>query len=120
MYDVLLIFVLYLFMLFYTLQNNSFNDFFNHSTSGLLCIFALPMFESRDCGNIATYAWIFLFVYLVFFVAALRFLILSQSAVYTVATMTSALPLVGVWWSLFRMAPEISKYISLNYKVGLK
>nr|CAH7729638.1 unnamed protein product [Callosobruchus chinensis] len=35
-----------------------------------------------------------------------KFIILSQSAVYTIATMSTALPFVGIWWSLFHVAPH--------------
>jgi hypothetical protein len=40
---------------------------------------------------------------MLFVISSLQFLIVSESAVFTVAVGTVALPLAGIWWSLFRM-----------------
>jgi uncharacterized membrane protein YfbV (UPF0208 family) len=52
--------------------------------------------------QVATYAWPFLVAYILFIFSSLQFLIISESAVFTIAVSTIALPLAGIWWSLFR------------------
>ncbi|XP_022908214.2 uncharacterized protein [Onthophagus taurus] len=69
---------------------------------GFLCHFSFSE-NSPTCGYTAVYGWLFIVAYLIFLLCSIRFLILCQSAVYTLATMTTSLPLVGIWWSLFKM-----------------
>lgn len=57
--------------------------------------------QDSDCNGVVLYAWPFVFSYIVFYLSAIKFLILTQSSVFTVATMTVALPMSGIWWSLF-------------------
>ena len=68
----------------------------------------------------ATYAWPFLVAYIFFTFSSLHFLIISESAVFTIAVSTVALPLAGIWWSLFRVVgvvtPLASGKGSLNEK----
>jgi hypothetical protein len=78
------------------------STFLNYTFNGIRCHFDL---NQKDCSNLSIFSWPFLFAYLVFVITSLKFLILTQSAVYTVATMTTALPLAGIWWSLFHMVP---------------
>ncbi|XP_017782880.1 PREDICTED: uncharacterized protein LOC108567119 [Nicrophorus vespilloides] len=78
-------------------------DFLIHTNNGLKCIFNPNLNHTSDCGNTSLYAWLFLLAYLGYFLSSIRFLILSQSAVYTIATTSVALPMVGIWWSLFKM-----------------
>jgi hypothetical protein len=40
--------------------------------------------------------------------SSLHFLIISESAVFTVAVGTIALPLAGIWWSLFRVVGVVT------------
>lgn len=81
-------------------------EFVNYTTNGLFCQFTPPQFSvtaSQQCGEVFSYFWLFFCTYLMFTVSSIRFLILSQSAVHTIATMASSLPLVSIWWSLFHM-----------------
>lgn len=74
-------------------------QFFNNTVNGLICYFT----ATAGCANLSVYAWLFLFIYIVYVLSSLQFLIWSQSAVYTIATSTTALPLLGIWWSLFQV-----------------
>ncbi|XP_065164912.1 uncharacterized protein [Atheta coriaria] len=79
--------------------------FLNQTSVGLACVFTLPEFgnaSATNCGNTSVYAWVFLLSYVMFMLSSLRFLILCQSAVHTMATISVALPLSGIWWSLFK------------------
>jgi hypothetical protein len=58
--------------------------------------------------QVAIYAWPFLVAYILFMFSSLHFLIISESAVFTVAVSTIALPLAGIWWSLFRMVGVVT------------
>ncbi|KAJ8947418.1 hypothetical protein NQ318_009624 [Aromia moschata] len=84
-------------------------EFWNYTINGLICHFQKPQppsMEQSSCGNVFLFSWIFMCSYVLFVVMSIKFLILSQSAVYTIASMSTALPLVGVWWSLFHVAPH--------------
>ncbi|GJQ67300.1 hypothetical protein Trydic_g8200 [Trypoxylus dichotomus] len=70
--------------------------------SGLECHFAHEL-SSSGCQYATLYGWLFMVSYLTFILSSLRFLTLCQSAVYTLSLATSSLPLVGIWWSLFKM-----------------
>lgn len=66
---------------------------------GLTCHFKNP----ESCSNIGTHGWTFLVAYTMFSIAALNFLSMNESAVFTVATATVSLPLSGIWWSIYKM-----------------
>nr|CAD7575419.1 unnamed protein product [Timema californicum] len=99
-------------------KGSSASNFWNLTRSGLLCHFGydshllnpsnssdilLRIDSAEACHQIVLFAWPFAISYLVFVLSSTQFLILSESSVFTVAMMTTALPLSGIWWSLFRM-----------------
>lgn len=59
-----------------------------------------------ECGSLAQYGWMFAASFLIFSFSAYHFLILCQSSVFTVALITSALPLGNIFWSVFRLSPS--------------
>lgn len=61
-----------------------------------------------NCGRTQIYSIVLLFVYILFAACLVSFLVISESAVFTVCVVTAALPLVGVFWSLFEISYEIS------------
>ncbi|KAJ8981709.1 hypothetical protein NQ317_003774, partial [Molorchus minor] len=74
-------------------------EFWNYTISGLACHFQKPVppnFEN-SCGNVFP---IFLDIHV------LLHSVCGDSAVYTIASMSTALPLVEIWWSLFHAAPH--------------
>ncbi|RZC43233.1 hypothetical protein BDFB_008418, partial [Asbolus verrucosus] len=87
-------------------MDSSASTFLNYTVNGILCHFDLPVLHNRDCNDLPVFSWLFLCSYLVFVVSSMKFLILSQSAVHTTATMTTALPLAGIWWSVVQMTPS--------------
>lgn len=89
-------------------KGSSFTDFFNLSNHGVICHFTPQLFQNQDfndCGNIFPFSWLFLGSYILFSIVSVKFLMISQSAVYTIAVMSSSLPIVGIWWSLFKLVP---------------
>lgn len=60
--------------------------------------------ETGNCGRTQIYGVILLGVYLLFAACLINFLIISESAVFTVCVVTGALPLIGVFWSLFEVS----------------
>lgn len=56
-----------------------------------------------DCHRLNSYAWLFIFIYVLFALSLFSFLVLSESTVFTVTIMTSALPLIGIFWSFFEL-----------------
>lgn len=89
--------------------------------SGLACHFKLSTFPlDKTCGNVSLFGWLFVLVFTAFLLSAVMFIIITQSAVYTVATMSASIPLVGVWWSLFRMLPfQSGKFVLKLLKIAL-
>ncbi|PSN51618.1 hypothetical protein C0J52_09089 [Blattella germanica] len=63
-------------------------------------------------GKVSTYAWAFVAAYVLFVLSSLKFLIVSESAVFTVAMATTALPLAGIWWSIFRLTWKSSGLVA--------
>lgn len=57
----------------------------------------------NDCGQLSLYALLTICVYIAFTVALYNFLFLSESAVFTVAVMSAALPVSGIFWSVFEL-----------------
>ncbi|XP_044751809.1 uncharacterized protein LOC123311783 [Coccinella septempunctata] len=89
-------------------KESTFIGLFNSTKQGIICHFTPQLFQSQefnDCGNIFPFSWLFLGSYILFSIMSIKFLIISQSAVYTIAVMSSSLPLVGIWWSLFKLIP---------------
>ncbi|KAG5894568.1 hypothetical protein JTB14_021550 [Gonioctena quinquepunctata] len=88
-------------------------EFWNYTFNGFLCHFKKPILptvtENSPCGNVFMFSWIFMCSYILFVVMSMKFLILSQSAVYTIAVMSTSLPLVGIWWSLFHAPPNANE-----------
>lgn len=71
--------------------------------------------KPNTCGYVSTFSWLFLVAYIHFVIMSMKFLILSQSAVYTISTMSMALPLIGIWWSLFHFTPQPkSSFVFIN------
>lgn len=64
--------------------------------------------ETGNCGRTQIYAVVLLVVYLLFAACLINFLIISESAVFTVCVVTGALPLIGVFWSLFEVSYDES------------
>uniref|UniRef100_A0A1B0C9J1 Uncharacterized protein n=1 Tax=Lutzomyia longipalpis TaxID=7200 RepID=A0A1B0C9J1_LUTLO len=59
---------------------------------------------SGDCGHCQMYALLLVGVYLIFAVCIVNFLIVAESAVFTVTVITATLPLVGIFWSIFKIS----------------
>ncbi|KAJ9575633.1 hypothetical protein L9F63_007494, partial [Diploptera punctata] len=94
-------------------KGSSAGEFWNLTRNGLHCHFAgfnstVEARELETCQHVVTYAWPFVAAYILFVLTSLKFLIVSESAVFTVAMTTSALPLAGIWWSLFRMVGTVT------------
>lgn len=64
-------------------------------------VYAITKIDSEGCGNLYIYGWIVCIAYTIFSISSIRYLILCQSSVFTIAMMSPALPLTGVWWSIF-------------------
>lgn len=60
--------------------------------------------EMANCGRTQIYGIVLLVVYLLFAACLINFLIISESAVFTVCVVTGALPLIGIFWSLFEVS----------------
>lgn len=60
--------------------------------------------STGNCGRTQIYGVILVVVYLLFAGCLINFLIISESAVFTVCVVTGALPLIGVFWSLFEVS----------------
>lgn len=98
-------------------KGSSWNEFLNNTHVGVLCHFqsflvlndsSFPGAQAAPqilCGSLPVYGWMFAAGFIIFSVSAYHFLILCQSSVFTVALITSALPLANIFWSLFRLAP---------------
>lgn len=64
-------------------------------------VYAITKLDSEGCGNLYIYGWTVCIAYTIFSISSIRYLILCQSSVFTIAMMSPALPLTGVWWSIF-------------------
>ncbi|XP_063222685.1 uncharacterized protein LOC134531078 [Bacillus rossius redtenbacheri] len=89
-------------------KSSSAHEFWEHLHSTLACHFGrnsqIVSTDSADsCFQTLLCGWLFLASYLVFTVCSTKFLVISESSVFTLAVMTASLPLCGVWWSLFSM-----------------
>lgn len=64
------------------------------------------------CLPLSKYALLFSGVYILFTISAFQFLFFTQSAVFTVAVMSTALPVAGIFWSMFELTTQsnIGKY----------
>lgn len=102
---------------------STWSELLNTTHLGLLCHFqtssgfnqsttVITMASQQiSCGLLAQYGWLFAICLLLFSASAYHFLLLCQSSVFTVAVITSALPVANVFWSLFRLSPASGGYI---------
>ncbi|KAK3914796.1 ABC transporter L-arabinose-binding periplasmic protein [Frankliniella fusca] len=102
---------------------STWHELLNTTHLGLLCHFqtssglnhsssvATIASHQISCGLLAQYGWLFAICLLLFSVSAYHFLMLCQSSVFTVAVITSALPVANVFWSLFRLSPVNGGFI---------
>lgn len=58
------------------------------------------------CELIRFYGWMFTLAYIGFVIFVVRFLIMSESAVFTISLITMALPFAGLYWSVFKLVPQ--------------
>lgn len=68
-----------------------------------MCMFSMPSYSetASSCSTFSLYTCMFMVVYIIYTISSIRLLILSQSAVFTMAATAAALPLTVMWWSLF-------------------
>lgn len=82
------------------------------------------IFEDLQCEYVKKYAWLVIIVYTIFVISAMQFLMISESAVFTVAIATSALPLVGIFWSLCELTTNpfdnTGETIQMNFRIFQK
>lgn len=78
----------------------------NNQTPIKISHLVLKTNRTGDCDQVKKYAWLFIIVYMVFAVCLLKFIIVSESAVFTIAVVTGALTLVGIFWSLFELTTK--------------
>lgn len=64
-------------------------------------VYAITKLDKNECRNTAAYGWVVVLSYTSFSISSIRFLKLCQSSVFTVAMMTPALPMAGIWWAIF-------------------
>lgn len=64
-------------------------------------VYSITKLDSEGCGNLYIYGWSVCIAYTIFSISSIRYLTLCQSSVFTIAMMSPALPLTGVWWSIF-------------------
>lgn len=58
------------------------------------------------CLPLAKYSLLFCCAYILFVLCVLQFLFLTESAVFTVAVVSIALPVGGIFWSIFELTTE--------------
>lgn len=56
-----------------------------------------------DCGQLSLYGLLVIFVYVAFIICLYNFLFVTESAVFTVAVLSAALPVTGIFWSVFEL-----------------
>ncbi|XP_066143297.1 uncharacterized protein [Euwallacea fornicatus] len=81
---------------------------FNYTLQGIKCHFTNQEYTSplaSTCKYVVWYALAFQIAYITFVITSINMLILSQSAVFTIAAMSFSLPVIGIWWSLFYASP---------------
>jgi hypothetical protein len=70
-------------------------------------VMSSPKPGEDECGGdgdqLKQYVWMLIITYITFCVALFNFLVLSESAVFTITIITASLPLIGIFWSLFEM-----------------
>ncbi|XP_034239023.1 uncharacterized protein LOC117643942 [Thrips palmi] len=103
-------------MLHFVGKSSSWSELLNNSHIAILCHFQPDAannssLTSPACGSLAQYGWMFAASFLIFSFSAYHFLIMCQSSVFTVALITSALPLANIFWSVFKLAPNNGGYI---------
>lgn len=67
-----------------------------------------------DCKHLMVYSFLFVVVYTIFGICMIHFLFMTESAVFTVAVVSTSLPVSGIFWSLFELTTKdfVGKYIS--------
>lgn len=63
----------------------------------------------HDCNQLNRYALLIVGLYIAFTFALYNFLLMSESAVFSAAVLSAALPVAGIFWSMFQLA---------TYKIG--
>lgn len=59
--------------------------------------------NSYKCLPLAQYALLLSVVYVLFAMSTFHFIFLTESAVFTMTVMAAALPVAGIFWSLFEL-----------------
>lgn len=59
-----------------------------------------------DCKHLMLYSFLFVGVYVIFGICLIQFLFMTESAVFTVAVVSSSLPVSGIFWSLFQLTTK--------------
>lgn len=59
-----------------------------------------------NCRRVNNYAWLFILCYILFALSLFTFLVLSESTVFTITIITAALPLIGIFWSMWELETE--------------
>lgn len=62
-----------------------------------------PLLNGDKCLPLARYALLLSVVYVLFAMSTFHFLFLTESAVFTMTVMAAALPVGGIFWSLFEL-----------------
>lgn len=65
-----------------------------------------PSMNGYKCLPLAQYALLLSVVYVLFAMSTFHFLFLTESAVYTMTVMAAALPVGGIFWSLFELTTK--------------
>lgn len=77
---------------------------------------------AMDCKHLMLYSVLFVGVYVIFVVCLIQFLFMTESAVFTVAVVSSSLPVSGIFWSLFELqtSENVGKYLlhTGNYRAS--
>lgn len=86
------------------LQKKKHHDKSRNGTDAKMPHFVLETMISGDCGQCQIYSILLIGVYIIFTVCFVNFLTVAESAVFTVTVITSTLPLVGIFWSVFKIS----------------
>lgn len=83
--------------------------------------------ERHDCAQLSVYGLLAIAVYVAFMLCLYNFLFISESAVFTVAIVSAALPVTGIFWSMFALTTTnhtgkystiyIQVYIFIHYNI---
>ncbi|CAG9771878.1 unnamed protein product [Ceutorhynchus assimilis] len=87
-------------------KGDTISESLNYTIQGIMCHFSHGLDNNSVCKNVLWYSLAFQLSYVTFVISALKFLMLSQSAVFTIASTSFALPVIGLWWTLFYASPS--------------